>query len=51
VTFDAFHYINLVTDMNSSLPIPINRGHTSDYLHENRLYVFDATVAKGMPPR
>src|SRR6185436_1670218 len=27
-----------------------SRTYVGIYLHENRLYVFDATVAKGMPP-
>ena len=27
-----------------------SRTYVGIYLHENRLYIFDATVAKGMPP-
>ena len=51
VTFDAFHYINLVTGHELQLTNPDqSRTYAGIYLHENRLYVFDATVAKGMPP-
>jgi len=51
VTFDAFHYINLVTGHELQLTNPDqSRSYVGIYLHENRLYIFDATVAKGMPP-
>jgi hypothetical protein len=51
VTFDAFHYINLVTGHQLQLTNPDqSRTFLSIYLHENRLYIFDASVAKGMPP-
>src|SRR5262245_11999451 len=51
VTFDAFHYINLVTGHELQLTNPDqSRTFVGIYLHENRLYIFDATVAKGMPP-
>jgi len=51
VTFDAFHYINLVTGHELQLTNPEqSRTYAGIYLHENRLYIFDATVAKGMPP-
>jgi hypothetical protein len=51
VTFDAFHYINLVTGHELQLTnADQSRTYVGIYLHENRLYVFDATVAKGMPP-
>jgi hypothetical protein len=51
VTFDAFHYINLVTGHQLQLTNPDqSRTYVGIYLHENRLYIFDATVAKGMPP-
>jgi hypothetical protein len=51
VTFDAFHYINLVTGHELQLTNPDqSRTYVGIYLHENRLYIFDATVAKGMPP-
>ena len=51
VTFDAFHYINLVTGHELQLTNPDqSRTYVGLYLHENRLYIFDATVAKGMPP-
>ena len=51
VTFDAFHYINMVTGHELQLTNPDqSRTYVGLYLHENRLYIFDATVAKGMPP-
>jgi hypothetical protein len=51
VTFDAFHYINLVTGHQLQLTNPDqSRTYVGIYLHENHLYIFDATVAKGMPP-
>jgi len=51
VTFDAFHYINLVTGHELQLTNPDqSRSYVGIYLHENHLYIFDATVAKGMPP-
>ena len=51
VTFDAFHYINLVTGHQLQLTNPDqSRTFLSIYLHENRLYIFDANAAKGMPP-
>src|SRR5499427_727001 len=51
VTFDAFHYVNLVTGHELELTNPDqSRTYVGIYLHENRLYIFDATVAKGMPP-
>jgi hypothetical protein len=51
VTFDAFHYINLVTGHELQLTNPDqSRTYVGIYLHDNHLYIFDATVAKGMPP-
>jgi hypothetical protein len=51
VTFDAFHYVNLVTGHQLQITNPDqSRTFAAIYLHENRLYIFDATVAKGMPP-
>jgi hypothetical protein len=51
VTFDAFHYVNLVTGHELQLTNPDqSRTFAAIYLHENRLYIFEATVAKGMPP-
>jgi hypothetical protein len=51
VTFDNFHYINLVTGHELQLTNPDqSRTYVGLYLHENRLYIFDATVAKNMPP-
>ena len=51
VTYDAFHYVNLVTGHMLQVTYPDeSRGYAAIYLHENRLYVLDATVAKGQPP-
>jgi hypothetical protein len=46
-----FHYINLVTGHELQMTNPdSSRTYVGIYLHENRLYIFDATVAKGTPP-
>jgi hypothetical protein len=51
VTYDAYHYINLVSGHELQLTNPDeSRSYVGIYLHENRLYVLDATVAKGQPP-
>jgi hypothetical protein len=51
VTYDAFHYVNLITGHMLQLTNPdASRTYVAIYLHENRLYVLDATVAKGQPP-
>lgn len=51
VTFDAFHYINLITGHELQLTNPDStRTFVGLYLHENRLYIFDATVARNSPP-
>ena len=51
VTYDAFHYVNLITGHMLQLTNPdASRSYVAIYLHENRLYVLDATVAKGQPP-
>ena len=51
VTYDAFHYINLITGHMLQLTNPdASRTYVTIYLHENRLYVSEATVAKGQPP-
>jgi hypothetical protein len=51
VTYDAFHYVNLITGHMLQLTNPDDsRSYVAIYLHENRLYVLDATVAKGQPP-
>ena len=50
VAFDAFHYINLVTGHQLSLINPDqSRTFVALYLHENRLYILDATVTKASP--
>jgi len=51
VTFDAFHYINLVTGHQLQLTNPDGtRTFVALYLHENRLYILDATVTRNSPP-
>ena len=51
VTYDAFHYVNLITGHAMQVTNPDgSRSYVAIYLHENRLYVLDATVAKGQPP-
>ena len=51
VTYDAFHYINLIAGHMLQLTNPdASRSFVAIYLHENRLYVLDATVAEGQPP-
>jgi hypothetical protein len=51
VTFDAFHYINLVTGHQLALTNPDGtKTWVAIYLHENRLYILDATVTKTSPP-
>jgi hypothetical protein len=51
VNFDNFHYINLVTGHQLSLTNPDQSlTFVGIYLHENRLYILDATVQKGSPP-
>jgi len=51
VTYDAWHYIELVTGHQLQLTNPDeSRTYVGIYLHENRLYVLDATVAKGAGP-
>ena len=50
VTFDNFHYINLVTGQQLSVINPDKtRSYVGIYLHENRLYILDATVAPNAP--
>jgi hypothetical protein len=47
VTFDNFHYINLVTGQQLTVINPdMTRTYVAIYLHENRLYILDATVAR-----
>jgi hypothetical protein len=48
VTFDAYHYINLISGHQLQLTNPDqSRTFVGIYLHENRLYIVEATV----PPR
>jgi len=50
VTFDNFHYINLITGQQLSVINPdMTRSYVGIYLHENRLYILDATVARNAP--
>jgi hypothetical protein len=50
VVFDNFHYINLVTGQQLTVVNPdMTRTFVAIYLHENRLYILDATVARNAP--
>lgn len=50
VTFDNFHYINLVTGQQLTVVNPDKtRSLVGIYLHENRLYILDATVPLNAP--
>jgi len=50
VTYDAWHYIDLVEGHQLQLTnADGSRTFASIYLHENRLYILDATVPKGSP--
>jgi len=52
VTYDAFHYMNLVPGHELQYTLPNgNRVYAAAYLHEYRLYIMKATVpANGIPP-
>ena len=51
VTYDAWHYIERVTGHALQLTNPDeSRSYVGIYLHENRLYILDATAAKGEVP-
>lgn len=50
VTYDAWHYINLVEGHQLQLTnADKSRTFVSIYLHENRLYIVEATVPPGAP--
>jgi hypothetical protein len=51
VTYDAYRYIDLISGHDLQLTNPDqSRTSVGIYLHENRLYVLEATVPKGSPP-
>jgi hypothetical protein len=52
VTYDAWHYINLIPGHDLKLTLANeNRVHASIYLHEYRLYIMKATtLPNGIPP-
>jgi hypothetical protein len=51
VTYDAFHYIEFVTGIELQLTNPDeSRTYAGMYLHDNRLYILDATAARGEAP-
>lgn len=52
VTYDAFHYINLIPGMELQYTLSNgNRVYAAVYLHDYRLYIMKATVpANGIPP-
>ena len=50
VTYDAWHYIDLVEGHQLQLLNPDNtKTYVAIYLHENRLYIADATVPANAP--
>ena len=50
VTFDNFHYINLITGQQLTVINPdMTRTYVGIYLHDNRLYILDATVSRTAP--
>lgn len=51
VTYDAFHYIEFVPGLELQLTnADGTRTYAGIYLHENRLYVLDATAPSEAPP-
>jgi hypothetical protein len=51
VTYDAFHYIEFVTGIELQLTNPDqSRSYAGIYLHENRLYILDATAPRDEAP-
>jgi hypothetical protein len=52
VTYDAYHYINLIPGHELQYNLPDGRRvYAAAYLHEYRLYIMKATVpATGIPP-
>jgi hypothetical protein len=52
VTYDAWHYIDLIEGHQLQLLNSDNtRTYVSIYLHDNRLYIVDATVPANSPPQ
>jgi hypothetical protein len=51
VTFDAYHYIDRVEGEQIQMTYPDqNRLYASIYLHDSKLYIFEATVPPRTPP-
>jgi hypothetical protein len=51
VTYDAFHYIDLVSGHQLQMTNPDqSRTFAGIYLHESRLYILEATVPAKSPP-
>ena len=51
VTFDAWHHIDRVAGHQLQITNPDgSRTYAGIYLHEERLYIVEATVAQGTPP-
>ncbi len=51
VTYDAFHFIEFVTGLELQLTNPDeSRTYAGVYLHENRLYIIDATAPRDAAP-
>ena len=51
VTFDAYHYIDRIEGEQIQMTYPDkNRLYAAIYLHDSKLYVFEATVPPRTPP-
>jgi hypothetical protein len=51
VTFDAYHYIDRVEGEQLQMTYPdARRLYASIYLHDSKLYIFEATVPSRTPP-
>ena len=51
VTFDAYHYIDRVEGEQIQMTYPdMSRLYASIYLHDSKLYIFEATVPQRTPP-
>ena len=51
VTYDAYRYIDLISGHELQLTnADQSRTSVGIYMHENRLYIIEATVPKGYPP-
>ena len=52
VTYDAWHHVDRVAGHQLNITNPDeSRSYVGIYLHDNRLYIVEATVPKGSPPQ